>query len=245
MPNICQSVPSVTQSNIEFGNSAERFVASNSEFIYGDANGEIFYQPPNDGFYEAFQAKFFGSALSHRLIFECFEDGKLVSHQLRRNKSLVVIDGVKLGRKKNTYIGNEDIGKPFIKAYGGDFILDAAVLESLGLSVEDVIANAPGNIRRMNSELVHGGFEYTSMEAPSSVTYKPLPEARVPVYLFNVPDGKLLYLSADCYHYSPTSCKWFYGEGYLTELAIQNVDSSVTGKTSYRGQDTELSTFLI
>jgi hypothetical protein len=51
--------------------------------------------------------------------------------------------------------------------------------------------------------------------------------------------------SADCYHYSPTSCKWFYGEGYLTELAIQNVDSSVTGKTSYRGQDTELSTFLI
>jgi hypothetical protein len=97
----------------------------------------------------------------------------------------------------------------------------------------------------MDNELVHGGVEFTSLKPPSSVAYKRLPEARVPVYLFRLADGQLVYLSADCHHYNLHTCKVFYGKGSLSELALQGVESSVSGKTSYLCQGSELSTLFI
>ncbi len=246
-----QSVPSTVDQTTDLGTSALQFVSGNSKFIYGTTNGEIFYQPPSgEGFYEVYQAKFWGDTRCHHLIFEYFKDGKLVRHQLWRNNSLVVIDGVKLGRKKDYSIGSGDAGINFVYAYGDDFIFDSAAIASSGLTQEDVIANAPGNIRRLDRELVYGGVEYTSLKAPSSVTYKPLPEARVPVYLFRLAGGQLVYLSADCHHYNWHTCKLFYGKGSLSELselAIQSFESA-SGKTSYAFylcKESELSTLLI
>lgn len=250
-----QSVPSTAEQTADqttdLGASALQFVSGNSKFIYGTTNGEIFYQPPGDGFYEVYQAKFLGDARCHRLIFEYFKDGKLVRHQLWRNNTLAVIDGVPLGRKKNHSIGSGDASIPFVYAYGDDFILDSEAIASAGLTQADVIANAPGNIRSLDGELVYGGVEYMSLKAPSSVTYKPLPEARVPVYLFRSAAGQLVFLSADGYHFCLNTCKLFCGifslsePSELSEIAIQSFESPVSGKTSYLCQGSELSTLLI
>lgn len=240
-----QSAFSATKKTIQLGIKAKRFISGNSEFIYGENFSEIFYRPPGDRFYEVSQVEYFGHERLHRLMFEYVKDGQSIRHRLWRQGDLVVIDGHKVARKKYQFMSNEDIRKPCIAAYGNDFILDSAAVASLGLSAQDVIENSVGNIRRIDSELVMGGMELTYLKPPDSVTFQPLPEYRVPVFLFRRSDGGLIYVSGDNYHFSLSTSKIFAGVDNLSEIAVKSVESSGSSKTSYICKDLESSVLSI
>ena len=102
------------------------------------------------------------------------------------------------------------------------------------LSFEDPHHNKRGKIHRLKNELELDGKKYHKVDGQTEVEVVLLPTIRQPEYLFVLPDGQYLYVSADKYRYSYQSFKLFVGpRDAMRQIPIARVMRARDGGTTY------------
>ncbi|MFI5240687.1 MAG: hypothetical protein ACHQUB_03185 [Candidatus Saccharimonadia bacterium] len=79
------------------------------------------------------------------------------------------------------------------------------------------------------------GKWYNQMPTPEGIDFIPLfSTIRVPEYLFALPDGEIIYVSADMHHYTYKTFRFFIGPpASLREVPVLRVDRYRDGGTTY------------
>ncbi len=159
-----------------------------------------------------------------------------------KDRTTMILGGEQIGETRwisDHFPQHDDRHKPFIKAFGGKFVLNETSLKKFGLTARDVIENKGGKIRVIDvfaPRLILGGDQLTGKPCPSSVEVVRAPKLRVPLHLFRQGDGSLLYASFDPYgtiarhRHSCQTIKMFAGSAdELQELQINAATSYSDG----------------
>lgn len=159
---------------------------------------------------------------------------------------LVLLDGEKIGERLYEGFTRRPVGfppemlgrlrHPIVTMNGRDYALDAAAIARHGLTPADVVGDKTGRIRCLCEHLVLGGTLMRRAACPSEVSYVPLPDIRVPAYLFRFHDGQreFVYVSAAKYNSSQESFRLYIGTGNsMRRVPVSSVQRFRDGGTTY------------
>lgn len=139
-----------------------------------------------------------------------------------------------------TFVYGDDWGRSLLYSPDGSTFYKLHVTGFAGnnkeneLSFENPHHNKHGRIKRMKNELDLNGKEYHKIEGPNQIEVVPLPTVRQPEYLFELPDGQYLYVSADKYAYSYESFRLYVGSpDAMRQIPVQNVRRARDGGTTF------------
>ncbi len=202
-------VPMERTASVVQGVGAHMFSSpsGNCVLYHEDSAWSFSFSPDGVKFFQILLTDFGGSSdQTHQSsTFESPHHGQ--TFNLLRDSNTVILDGEVIGRTRvisRTIPVPDDTSKPFITAYGDEFVLDEQVLKKHNLTPDDVVENKLGNIRRLHNGgrraiLVIGGDILTSSEVPTTVTYVHAPVVRAPLHLYRLDNGDFVYLSFEKY----------------------------------------------